>query len=129
MFDSDSVAHVRTVRSLRKHNLKSSLSKARLGTTDAHFLGHSISSAGQRPNKEDVSALTNMPMPSDVKKVRALMGGVNVYRKILPDLSKRLCPINALFRKGVKFSFTPATEKLVVRNLGGAHDPAGPRFP
>ena len=44
------------------------------------------------------------------------MGGVNYYRKILPDLSKRIRPINALLRKGVKFAFTPAMDKLV-RNI------------
>ena len=81
VFDSDPVAHVRTIRSLferfRKHNLKLSPSKARLGATDANFLGHSISPAGLRPNAEKVSALTNMLMPTDVKQVRALMGGVN----------------------------------------------------
>ena len=53
VFDSDPVAHVRTIRSfferLRKHNLKLSLSKAQLGATDASFLGHSISLAGLRP--------------------------------------------------------------------------------
>ena len=52
-------------------------------------------------------------MPTDVKQVRALMGGINYYRKILPDLSKRLRPINSLPRKGVKFAFTPAMEKIV----------------
>ena len=116
VFDSDPVAHVPTIRSLferlRMHNLKLSPSKARLGATDANFLGHSISPAGLRPNAKKVSLLTNMPMPTDVKQVRALMGGVNYYRKLLPDLSKRLRPINALLRKGVKFAFTPAMEKL-----------------
>ena len=33
------------------------------------------------------------------------------YRKVLPDLSKRLRPTNSLLRKGVKFAFTPAMEK------------------
>ena len=41
------IAHIQTIRSLfervRKHNLKLSPSKARLGATDANFLGHSIS--------------------------------------------------------------------------------------
>ena len=77
----DPVAHVRTIRSLferlQKHNLKLSPSKARLGATDANFLGHSICPAGLRPNAENVSALTNMPMPTDVEQVRALMGGIN----------------------------------------------------
>ena len=117
MFDSDPVAHVQTIRSLferlRKHNRKLCPSKARLGATDASLLGHSIFPAGLRPNAENVSALTTMPRPTDVKNVRALMGGTNYYRNVLPDLSKRLCPINALLRKGVNFAFTPAMEKLV----------------
>ena len=106
-----------TIRSLferlRKHNLMLPPSKARLGATDAKFLSHSISPAGLRPNAQKVSALINMPMPTDVKQVCALMGGINYCRKFLPDLSKRLRPINSLLRKGVKFAFTPAIEKLV----------------
>ena len=114
VFDSGPVAHVRTIRSLferlRKHNLKLSPSQTRLGATDANFLGHSISPAGLRQNAEKVSALTNMPMPTDVKQVRALVGGVNYYRNFLPDLSKRLRLINAPLRKRVKYAFTPAMD-------------------
>ena len=73
VFDSDPIAHVQTIRSLferlRKHNLKLSPSKGRLGATDANFLGHSISPAGLRPNAEKMSAWINMPMPTDVKSV------------------------------------------------------------
>ena len=84
-----------------------------MGATDANFLGHSISPAGLRPNAKKVSALINMPIPTDVKQVRALIGGINYYRKFLPDLSKRLRPINSILRKGVEFAFTPVMEKLV----------------
>ena len=56
VLDYDPVPHVRTIRSLferlRKHNLKLSPSKGRLGATDANFLGHYISPAGLRPNAE-----------------------------------------------------------------------------
>ena len=117
VFDSDPVSHVRTIISLferlRKHNLKLSPSKVRLGATDANFLGLYISSAGLRPNAEKVWALINMPMPTDVKQMRALMGGVNYYRKVLPDLSKTLRSIDALLRKRVKFAFMHPMEKLV----------------
>ena len=117
VFDSDPVTHVRTIRPLferlREHNLKLSPSKARLSATDANFLGHYISPAGLRPNSEKVSALTNMSMPTDFKQVRARMGGINYYRKFVPDLSKRLRPITALLRKGVTLAFTPAMAKLV----------------
>ena len=117
VFDSDPIAHVQTIRSLferlREHNLKLSPSKARLGATDANFLGHSISPVGLCPNAEKLSALINMPMPTNVEQVRALLGGINYYRKSLPDLFKRPRPINSLLGKGVKFAFTPAMEKLV----------------
>ena len=60
-----------------------------------------------------MSALINIPISTDVKQVRALMGGINSYRECLPDLSKRLRSINSLLRRRVKFMFTPAMEKLV----------------
>ena len=60
------------------------------GATNANFLGHPISPAGLRPNAEKVSALVKMPMPKDVKQVRALMGGINYYRNFSPDLSKTM---------------------------------------
>ena len=117
VFDSDPVEHVRTIRSLferlRKHNLNISPSKTRLGATDANVLGHSISPEGLRSNAEKVSAWTNMPMPTSAKQVRAIMVGVNYYCNFLHDLLKRLRPITALRRKGVKFAFTPAMEMLV----------------
>ena len=65
-------------------------------------------------------------MPTDVKQVRALMGGINYYSICLPDLSKRLRPINSLLRKGIKLAFTPAMEKLVPGRINprGACDSA-----
>ena len=49
VFESDPVAHVRTIRSfferLRTHNLKLSTWKGRLGAIDANVLVHSISPA------------------------------------------------------------------------------------
>ena len=97
-----------------------------MGATDANFLGHSIFPEGLRPNAEKVSALINMPMPTDVKQVRALMGGINYYRNFLPDL---LRPINSLLRKGVKFAFTPVMEKLVRDTLAELATPPILVFP
>ena len=89
VLDSDSGEHVQTTRSLferlRKHILRLSLSKAQLGATDANVLGNFISQAGLRPNAERVSASIHMSMPTDLKQVRALMGGINYYHKYLPD--------------------------------------------
>ena len=70
-----------------------------------------------------------MPMPTDVKQVRALMGRINYYRKIFPDLSTRPRPINSLLRKGVKFAFKPAMEKLVREILAELATPPVLVFP
>ena len=115
MFDSDPIAHVQTIRShferLRKHNPKISPSKDRSGAIDENFPGRSISPVGLPPNVEKVSALVNMPMPTDVKQARALMGGINYYRNFSPDLSKRLHPINSLLCKGIPFCSRPLWKK------------------
>ena len=92
---------------LRKHNLKLSPSKARLGATDADFLGRFISPTGVRPN---AGRKIKMIMPRDLKQERALLDGVGYYSKFLRCLSKRIRPITSLLRKGVKFEFTPAME-------------------
>ena len=117
VFDSDLTAHVNIMGTLferlRKHNLKLSPSKARLGVTDVDFLGHSISPAGVNPNAENISALIKMPTLRDLKQVQALLGGVGYYRKFLRGLSKRIRPMTFLLRKGVKFEFTPAMGVIV----------------
>ena len=73
--------------------------------TDADVLSPSISPASVRPNAEKVSALIKMPIPRDLKQVRALLGGVG-------HMSNRIRPITSLLRKGVKFEFAPAMEVI-----------------
>ena len=120
MFDSDPSTHVETIyalfQRLRKHNVKLSPSKARLGTTDADLSGHSIPPAGVRPNADKVSALSLMPMPRDLKQLRSLLGGLPYHQTFLPGMSKRIRPITALLKKGVKCLFTPSME-VIVRDM------------
>ena len=104
------------VNLVRSNGLKLSPSKARLGATDAAFLGHSISPAGVRPNAEKVLALTLMPMPRDLKQLRSLLGDLSYYLKFVPDMSKRIRPITVLLKKGIKFLFTPSIE-VIVRDM------------
>ena len=88
---------------------KFSPSKAKLGTTDADFQGHTISPSGVSPNTDKVGALTKIPMskPKNTKQTRPLLGGIGYYSKFLKNLSTRLRSMNALLKQGVKFAFTP----------------------
>ena len=54
-----------------------------------------------------------MPMPTDKKQVRSLLGGINYHGKFLPNLFRRLCPINALLKQDATFDFTLAMEATI----------------
>ena len=54
-----------------------------------------------------------MPMPTDIKELRSLPGGLSYYRKFLPNTARHIRPITALLKKGVAFDFTSAMEDTV----------------
>ena len=98
---------------LRLHQLKLSPDKSRIGAARVDFLGHTISSDGVRPNDDRVAALTRMPMPTDIKQLRSLLGGLSYYRKFLPNMARYIRPITALLKSGAAFEFTSAMEDTV----------------
>ena len=115
--DDSPIHHVATLATffarLRLHSLKLSPDKSRIGAARVDFLGHVISADGVRPNDDRVAALTRMPMPSDIKQVRSLLGGLSYYRKFLPNMAHHIRPITALLKKGAAFDFTSAMEDTV----------------
>ena len=117
VFDPDPTDHVAHIRALfgrpRKHHLNIPPSKAKTGAPTADFLGHIISGGGYGPNADKVAALTRMPMPTDKKQVRSLLGGINYYSKFLPNLSRRLRPVEALLKQGATFDFPSAMEVTI----------------
>ena len=62
---------------LRLHKLKLSPDKSRIGAARVDFLGHVISADGVRPIDDRVAALTHMPVPTDIKQLRSLLGGLS----------------------------------------------------
>ena len=79
--DDSPIHHVATLATffarLRLHSLKLSPDKSRIGAARVDFLGHVISADGVRPNDDRVAALTRMPMPTDIKQLRSLLGGLS----------------------------------------------------
>ena len=69
---------------LRLHKLKLSPGKSRIGAAHVDFLGHLISEDDLRPNDDRVAALSRMPMPSDVKQLRSLLGGLSYTANSYP---------------------------------------------
>ena len=98
---------------LRLRKRKLSPDKSRIGAARVDFLGHVISADGVRPNDDRVATLTRMPMPTDIKQLHSLLGGLSCYRKFLPNMACRIRPITALLKKGVAFDFTSTMEDTV----------------
>ena len=115
--DDSPIAHVATLATffarLRLYNLKLSPYKTRIGAARADFLGHIIYQDGVRPNDDKIVALARMSIPRDIKQIRSLLRGLSYYRKILSHMTKRVCPITALLKKGATFTFTPSMEEAV----------------
>ena len=98
---------------LRLHKLKLSPDKSQIGAARVDVLGHVISADGVRPNDDRVAALTRMPMPTDIKQLRSLLGGLSYSSKFLPYMACRIRPITALLKKGAAFDFTSTMEDTV----------------
>ena len=131
--DKDPASHIANLRPFFKrlvlHFLKLSPSKTRIGAIEADFLGHTICPDGVKPMADKVVALTNMPMPKDIKQLRSLLGGLSYYRKYLPQLSTRIKPVQALMKKNVKYVFTQEMENIVRALLGELSHPPTLVFP
>ena len=98
---------------LRLHKPKLSPDKSRIGAARVVFLGHVILADGVRPNDARVAALARMRMPTDIKQLRSLLGGLSYYRKFLPNMPYHIRPVTALLKKGAAFEFASAMEDTV----------------
>ena len=113
--DDCPIHHVTTLTAYfaRLHQLKLSPDESRIGAARVDFLGHIISKDGVRPNDDGVAALTRLLMPTDIKQLRSLLGGLSYYRKFLPSMARLIRPITALLKKGAAFDFTSIIEDTV----------------
>ena len=115
--DDSPITHVASLATffarLSLHDLKLSPNKTRIGAARVDFLGHVISPDDVRPNDDKIAALTSMPIPRDVKHLRSLLDGLSYYRKFLPNMTKCVRPITALFKEEATFIFIPSMEEAV----------------
>ena len=98
---------------LRLHKLKLFPDKFRISAARVDFLGHVILADGIHPNDARVAALARMPMPTDIKQLRSLLGSLSYYRKFLPNMAYHIRPVTALLKKGAAFEFAYAMEDTV----------------
>ena len=79
--------------------------------TEIIFMGHQITSNGIAPDPSKVSAIQNIPRPTDVAAVRRLCGVVQYLSRFIPNLCQHTEPLRKLTRKDTEWNWTTECEQ------------------
>ena len=77
-----------------------------LKSESVSFLGHVISKEGLKIDPKKVSAILDMPPPTNLEELRRLNGMLNYLSKFLPNLSTVMAPLTNLTKKDVEFNWS-----------------------
>ena len=96
--------HIRMVfKKLKSANLSMKKSKCSFFSKEIQYLGHILSATGIRPLPAKTHAIQHMQPPTTPKQVRAFLGLVGYYRKLIKGFAKIAKPLTLLTRQQVKF--------------------------
>ena len=102
-FDEAILNLAKVLNRFRKANLKVRPSKCQLFRTKCNFLGHVIQKDGISCDPDKISAVNNLPPPSNLSELKSLLGLVGYYRKFIPDFATIAYPLTKLTQKNVQF--------------------------
>ena len=98
--DQEHLDNLRTVLSvLKESGLTLKLAKCYFMKPEVTYCGYVISKEGVKPMPENVEAVFNAPVPSNVTEVRSFLGMVNYYNTYLKNLATISEPLHC-FEKG-----------------------------
>ena len=82
-------------------------SKCNFFSKEIQYSGHILSTTGIQPLPSKTRAIQHMNPPTTPKQVRAFLGLVGYYRKLIKGFPKVAKPLTLLTRQQVKFEWTP----------------------
>ncbi len=87
----DNQEHLHTLsevlKRLKDGGLRLKREKCAFMQREAVFLGHRVDSTGLHPLSNKVEALQKAPAPRNVTELKAYLGLLNYYHRLLPNLS------------------------------------------
>ena len=87
VFSSSFVEHLQRLRNsfaaLCQARLQLKLSKCTFASTTVHYLGHVVSAIGVKPDPHKVEAVSQYPVPTNIKELKKFLGLANYYRKLI----------------------------------------------
>ncbi|MCG8048271.1 MAG: RNase H-like domain-containing protein [Candidatus Thiodiazotropha endolucinida] len=92
----------------RENGLRFNPEKCQIGLTEVKYFGHVISTSGLRPDPEKVSAILNMPNPTNRSELETLLGMITYLTKFQKNLSDITNPMRELLRSDVDWCWESA---------------------
>ena len=101
------------LRRLKEHGVRLKEKKCKFNLEEVTYLGWRISGTDLKPVPEKIEALQNMPEPKDVSELRTLLGSVNYYHRLIPNMATVMAPLYNLLKKNVKWNWTAECSKAM----------------
>ena len=86
---------------IKNSGLKLNRDKCEFSQNKVKFLGHIISKNGIELNLNEIEAINNLKIPTNVHELRRVLGLFNFVTKFIPKAQENLSPMNELLKKGV----------------------------
>ena len=104
--DSEHRHHVKQVlERLRKNKLYAKHDKCEFHARQVEFLGFIVNPNGVSMDKTKVSAISDWPVPKNLKEVQSFLGFANFYRRFIDNYSSIASPLHSLTKKGALFDW------------------------
>ncbi|MCG8034660.1 MAG: DDE-type integrase/transposase/recombinase, partial [Candidatus Thiodiazotropha taylori] len=81
---------------LHQHGLKLKPSKCEFFKTKVTYLGHVVSADGVETDPDKIKALSDWPVPHNIKTLRSFLGFTGYYRRYIKDYARIVKPLNDL---------------------------------
>ena len=98
------------IKILNKHNVGARPVKCDLGRERISFVGHYVDGQGLHVDPAKITAITDMPYPSDKAGIRRFLGMCGYLRRFIPQFGANTIHLTDLLGKDLTFSATWSKE-------------------
>jgi hypothetical protein len=98
-----------------KLGLRLSLKKIQFKSKSVTFMGHKLTDKGIAPNPLKVTAMKEMPRPTDKAGVQQFLGMCQYLSKFVPNLSETVLPLRELTKQDMEFIWSRTQENAFQR--------------